>query len=242
MYGEPSENIETVMEVRKRVNASKIVDDSDSADFEQFFGFNTSSALSYFLLLNGELYFHYDVNTALEFAAYGSSVFRLNHKKYQDMYKAVSLEYNPIHNYDMTESGTDSTVGKNIVNASGTDKTDNNTSTQVTSNVTDNGTTTEGVTAYDRAEFKDSSKTTNVNTAEGGSLTKNSGNVTVSSTSDTTTDNNVTLTHSLTRTGNIGVTTSQQMLISELDLIPRKQLLYEFFNDYKNMLCLSIYK
>lgn len=49
------------------------------------------------------------------------------------------------------------------------------------------------------------------------------------------------LTHSGRVHGNIGVTTSQQMLASELDLIPRLNIYDKIVNDFKAEFCLLVY-
>ena len=41
--------------------------------------------------------------------------------------------------------------------------------------------------------------------------------------------------------GNIGVTTSQQMLISELDLVPRLDLIKYISDNYAAEFCLGVY-
>lgn len=87
------------------------------------------------------------------------------------LYNSTTAEYNPISNYDMTESGRDETRS----NASG-------------------DTTSYSTTYDDSSTERETGKT---------------------STSGNTAD---TLIHSLQRSGNIGVTTSQQMLQSERDI------------------------
>lgn len=49
-------------------------------------------------------------------------------------------------------------------------------------------------------------------------------------------------THALSRHGNIGVTTTQKMYESELNLIPKKQTFLEFYKDWKNLVLMCIYK
>lgn len=49
-------------------------------------------------------------------------------------------------------------------------------------------------------------------------------------------------THVLSRHGNIGVTTTQKMYESELNLIPKKQTFFEFYKDWKNLVLMCIYK
>lgn len=87
------------------------------------------------------------------------------------LYNSTTAEYNPISNYDMTESGRDETRS----NASG-------------------DTTSFSTTYDDSSTERETGKT---------------------STSGNTAD---TLIHSLQRSGNIGITTSQQMLQSERDI------------------------
>lgn len=48
--------------------------------------------------------------------------------------------------------------------------------------------------------------------------------------------------HALTRHGNIGVTTTQKMYESELNLIPKKQTILEFYKDWKNLVLMCVYK
>lgn len=114
---------------------------------------------------------------------------------------------------DVTNSGQDSTLfkGTDTTTHTGTDSTGTNTVTESTK--TDTSTNTGSVDFTNKAE---SSTTYNDNKSENA-------------------------THSLTRHGNIGVTTSQQMLLSELELIPKKQIKFEFFNDLKQLILIGIY-
>lgn len=97
-------------------------------------------------------------------------------------------------------------------------------------------------TAHTGTEGTSTSNTTNTTKTDSGTNTGSveTTNNTQSSTSysDTKEENG---THTLTRHGNIGVTTSQQMLESELELIPRKQVKFEFYNDIKKLLLIGIY-
>lgn len=129
---------------------------------------------------------------------------------------STKQEYNPIENYSMVEDGTDTNIfnhGKQHENV------EYNTGAQEIKNTTEYGQQTgENQKApYDTQTYYPNEKNTSsayvdVNTANSG--VRNDSQVT--DRNGFTDDNNTE--HHLTRTGNIGVTTSQQMLMSEREL------------------------
>lgn len=104
--------------------------------------------------------------------------------------KALSVDYSPLENYDRTEEWSDNTIG------SADSTTDMSTSSD--------GSNTNRVSAYNSSDFE--------NDAQGESESSTSS----SSTLHTGNENNVK--HTGRVHGNIGVTTSQQMLTAELDI------------------------
>lgn len=107
---------------------------------------------------------------------------------------ALAIEYAPLENYDRHENWTDTLDSDGTSRTTGT----NDTST--------NGTVTTDVSAYDSNGYQPKEKVTTAETID----------------NDTTENNTSTLDNEGVHTGrihgNIGVTTSQQMLESELDL------------------------
>lgn len=163
---------------------------------------------SYFVNKFGErgFYLYYDSENATNntnrvkqasdyIALYGKS-----HKyEYDKLVDTLSLEYNPIENYSMTEKGTD-TRAPNITQ---TNKGVNTNTVGVDTSITT------GKTTFDKSDsFINDTKTTNTGT----NTDTQDINTTV-----TTTGNEKTI-HEFTRSGNIGVTTSQQMIESERQL------------------------
>lgn len=136
-------------------------------------------------------------------------------------YAVLSTQYNPIQNYDMTETATDTENAENANVRTG-GKTD--THTGQTKTETDSDANAYG---FDSA--------TPVGVDTGHTSTTNTIGLDNIPVTDTTTYNNQTdaqtidstREHTLTRTGNIGVTTSQQMLQSEIDL-----WMWNFYTDY----------
>lgn len=128
-------------------------------------------------------------------ALYGKS-----HKyEYDKLVDTLSLEYNPIENYSMTEKGTDTRTP----NITQTNKGKN------TNTVGFDTAITTGKTTFDKsASFINDTKTTNTGT--------NTDTQDIDTT--VTTAGNEKTVHELTRSGNIGVTTSQQMIESERKL------------------------
>lgn len=144
---------------------------------------------------------------------------------------AVFADYNPIENYNMRErfqddghntgtlSGSDS---KNLTNSSTGSGTFNGTITNEQHSGAQ-GTDTRKVSAYDASDFSNESQNVKNDTANA-HATETNGNTTTSTTSGTAgetgshSENKEDKTHNVhsgERSGNIGVTTSQQMLEQE---------------------------
>lgn len=188
-------------------------------------------------------------------------IFTMYADKWSKLWDALRIEYNPISNYDMTETETPAEITHTITPAETTttetpaETTTTITPAETTDTVKPPKTVVENeVSAFNSSSYEDNEKTTTtgdstdkgtdvftVNTAGSTSIdvdTAGSTSIDVDNAgSDVLTVQNA---RELTRSGNIGVTTSQQMLESEINL--RKWLYYEsVFNDIDNVLTLSIY-
>lgn len=182
--------------------------DKVSADLKLFTIFTSSEMFSYFADKYGErdFYKYYDnenttSNTdAVKRASDYIALYGKSHKyEYDKLVDTLSLEYNPIENYSMTEKGTD-TRTPNI--------TQTNKGTNTNTAGVDTAITT-GKTTFDKSDsFINDTKTTNTGT--------NTDTQDIDTT--VTTAGNEKTEHELTRSGNIGVTTSQQMIESERKL------------------------
>lgn len=193
--------------VEKFPNISTIFD-KVSTDLKLFTIFTSSEMFSYFANKFGErdFYKYYDnenstsntnmVKQASDYIAlYGKS-----HKyEYDKLVDTLSLEYNPIENYSMTEKGKDTRTP----NITQTNKGTNTNTTEVDTAITT------GKTTFDKSDsFINDTRSTNK-----GTNTDTQGIDTT-----VTTAGNEKTEHELTRSGNIGVTTSQQMIESERKL------------------------
>lgn len=182
--------------------------DKVSADLKLFTIFSSSEMFSYFANKFGErdFYKYYDtenvpsntnmVKQASDYIAlYGKS-----HKyEYDKLVDTLSLEYNPIENYSMTEKGKDTRTP----NITQTNKGTNTNTVEVDTAITT------GKTTFDKSDnFINDTRSTNK-----GTNTDTQGIDTT-----VTTAGNEKTEHELTRSGNIGVTTSQQMIESERKL------------------------
>lgn len=150
---------------------------------------------------------------------------RTYQNKYNKLLATETLKYDPIENYSMTESGTDVRTPDLVSNTTA--------SATSSGNATNSSTTSTGVTTYDNtADFINQNKgtddTTTTTTAEN------------TSTDKTTTTGTEKTTHEFKRSGNIGVTTSQQMIQSEREVADFSAL-SQFVTDIANIICLSIY-
>ena len=182
--------------------------DKVSKDLKLFTIFTSAEMFYYFADKFGErdFYKYYDnenmtnntnmIKQASDYIAlYGKS-----HKyEYDKLVDTLSLEYNPIENYSMTEKGTDTRTP----NITQTNKGVNTNTVGVDTSITT------GKTTFDKSDsFINDTKTTNTGT----NTDTQDINTTV-----TTAGNEKTI-HEFTRSGNIGVTTSQQMIESERQL------------------------
>ena len=153
-------------------------------------------------------------------------IFSIYGKSWQSLYDTLSFEYNPIQNYSMTEiMDNDNTVteyGKEVSH-SGSD-----TSRPDLSVETEQGVYGFNSTTAVNSDIQ-SQKSTGSQSIEYGSKDTDSG-------SDTTTRN-----YKLTREGNIGVTTSQQMIQSERDLWLWNFFLDVVFPNVRDVLTIYIY-
>lgn len=166
------------------------------------------------------------------------------------MYEALNKEYDPLWNKDawFTEEWTDSrTYGKKTT-ASGKDTTDVVETPRV-GRVTETSpadVTTDSVKGYNSTSWLDNEKTTRSGkiteeqkTPTGTDTTKTEFTAGVSH-QDSGTDSN---TRESTRReyGNIGVTTSQQMLQAEMELRSRFNMYEIITQEYKERFCLMVY-
>lgn len=191
-----------------------------------------------------------DKSAVLHFSGDWQFFVDIHQHTFDSIFTALMTEYKPLENYSMTEDGTDTTAGSDTTTRTGSDTTTNggtvmtaDTTTTTTTNkgtVKDEsgGTATNAVAGYDSSTMSDRDKTTtsdtNTRTDDTTQTATNSGAITrtddlTSTILHNTTDATATssnITHKLTRSGNIGVTTSQQMLASEIDIRVKHNVLY----------------
>ena len=170
--------------------------------------------------------------------------------------KALSLEYNPLENYDRMENWTDASAGSHRDDTT-RGSTENRTDTSVrdtdgsfanTNTNTAETTTVNSVSAYNSDTFENNDKSVTNNGATANASGSNSEDETIRDTGNTTisaTDSNVgndrqDSEHSGRIHGNIGVTTSQQMLQSELD-IARFNLIDQITDLFLDDFCIRVY-
>ena len=160
---------------------------------------------------------------------------------WERIFRAINKTYDPIENYNRTETvtqtDTSSQTGADTVTASGTDDYTDTVSNTITHGKTD----THKVSGYNGTALVDSTKD-----QEGGT-TGESGSVI----HDGDSTSNSTLSHSLSGSGsrsvssnvkgNIGVTTSQQMLNQEFDVSKRTDIYMYISESFKNRFCLMVY-
>lgn len=152
---------------------------------------------------------------------------------WERVYKATLAEYDPIENYNRIEDWTDNrdSVIKNTENTNGTSN-----ESGVNSR-TDNSTDEHYVAGYNDPDLVKSGKDTRTaQTLESPNLT-----TTVNNKNRFDGNGNEKATHSGRVHGNIGVTTSQQMLESELEIAPKLNIVEYIVTSFKMRFCILVY-
>lgn len=167
------------------------------------------------------------------FTRFAEIFWKINSENLNRQWEIQKSEYNPLNNYDMTETGHNTHTGMNMYNGAnhsetgntGTDTTRQNTDMTTETGANDSSITTHTINGFnssagvpaDSTQTTDKTQTTgtannNYTEVEHGLTTTTDGNSNSVAT-DTDTDN-----HELTRSGNIGVTTSTQMLTQHAEM------------------------
>ena len=144
---------------------------------------------------------------------------------WEKMYEALQIEYNPLENYDRSEEWSETGTREN-------NKTIDNTTT-ANGSTTSSGDAQHKVTGYNSnsevLQNRDVTSATDTNT----SSATGTGTETEEGEHNDTRQGRI---H-----GNIGVTTSQQMLKAEFDLAPEINMYNIITRSFRNRFCLLIY-
>lgn len=150
---------------------------------------------------------------------------------WQRMADALELEYNPIENYDRFEQIVDVTEGEHDVTRSSSGN-----STQDAHSENGGGDTT----TLSRSAYNDGFEGAEQTETELGSHLDNSIETEQSEKGTESGTNKTTMTHNNHTHGNIGVTTSQQMLEEEFK-ISYKNVYDRIIDDFKQEFCILVY-
>lgn len=164
-----------------------------------------------------------------------------HYRTFKKWITALNLEYNPLENYDRQEDWTD--TGDENTKVKFTDdtttETDSSTTSEGSSN--QNGNTEDLVSAFDSNTYQESEK--HVIDTDEDHTDEVTSNTTLTNDSEQNTEGEKDTIdkHTGRIHGNIGVTTSQQMLQSELD-IARFNIIQEITNLFMTELCICVYE
>lgn len=177
------------------------LDHTDSLDLEYHGNFSGTKITSTLI----DNWYDEETFSTTQAVKLAETFWKLEGERLLRMYESYTAEYNPIHNYDMTYSGTDEHSGDDSLTKAGSERSENY------------GTVTSehGIQGFDSSNYQDADKTT---TTYGDT----SVNPLVTNTSyvgrTDTTEYNSEITRSYTKSGNIGVKTQQEMLREEFQL------------------------
>lgn len=158
---------------------------------------------------------------------------KLNISVWQRIFTASRLEYNPIENYNRTELETISDDHSDT--HSGIDSTSSSISNTETNSGTD--TNTNSVTAYDA----NSQYVHDTSSLLHGHVVSDSSSGSTSLTHGEKIIHDGDITRNNHTSGNIGVTTSQQMLEEEIEVAAKLNVINMIVESFKNRFCLLVY-
>lgn len=159
-----------------------------------------------------------------------------NAKTWEELYKTTIQDYNPIYNYDRTEETTDTRSGTRKLSEDTSSNTKQNGDTSVTDTSSDSSEHTISADNSDSYEpgYKDVSSRQDTQASESSNRVDVTGDRAVDETTGET------YSHKLRAYGNIGVTTTQEMLEAQRKVV-RYNIYNEIADSFKDEFCLYIY-
>lgn len=169
-------------------------------------------------------------------------LYQKNIRNWNKLYETLKFEYNPIHNYDGDESETITITDKGTVDSTGTNKTTDSISLISTDQDENNTFSNDKVFGFNSPNTQgvdnnsSNSSTTNRTSSSSDTSTTSDNN----NTNKSTTDMTHTEQRTLTKGGNLGVTSTQSMIVQERDLWLWNYF-EQIFSDIDKTLTLLIY-
>lgn len=209
---------------------------------------SAADALDYSVLDFGDLLTNYTDAQIIKVAA---MVYAKNKKKYDMLLDVYNAEYDPIANVDATETYTDTRTPditrttSTEASSSGTVK--NNQSRTTTETPQDyKSTTTTFKDPYDNTGFVADSKAEVIDTGSRATTEAYSGAADESSSTGTSSSSSTetgteTIVHELTRSGNIGVTSTQQLITQQIEVAPKLDILSIILSDFCNAALIGVW-
>lgn len=159
-----------------------------------------------------------------------------NAKTWEELYKTTILDYNPIYNYEKTEETTDTRSGTRKLSEDTSSNTKQNGDTSVTDTSSDSNEHTISADNSDNYEpgYKDVSSRQDTQASESNNRVDVTGDRAVDETTGET------YSHKQRAYGNIGVTTTQQMLEDQRKVV-RYNIYNEIADSFKDEFCLYVY-
>ncbi len=161
------------------------------------------------------------------------------------VYKLENMEYNPIENYDRYEDELEQVAESRLENAqTGSSGKTINVNQHLNMNAdTANGETINQVAGYNTSGTDTQSKqnTTNANMAKTNDQASNLSDGKAAEIENRQAKNDQTRSRGSRIHGNIGVTTTQQMMTQELDILPKIHVDDYIINSFKERFCILVY-
>lgn len=164
-----------------------------------------------------------------------------HYRTFEKWITALNIEYNPLENYDRFEDWKDNGTENTTSNTKDKNDTVSSNKTDMSGKSDNKGTNEDKVSAFDSSSYQESELHDSVSDERHEDTSKTDGTINSMASSDTTGSKEDSSTHVGRIHGNIGVTTSQQMLHSELD-IAKFNIINEITKIFMQELCICVYE
>lgn len=164
-----------------------------------------------------------------------------HYRTFEKWITALNIEYNPLENYDRFEDYTDKRTENTTENVIDKNSTDTSSKTDASGKSDQNGSTEDLTSAFDSGSYQPADKHVIDTDEKHEDTTETKSNILSDTTTDTTGKKTDDSTHIGRIHGNIGLTTSQQMLQSELD-IAKFNIINEITKIFMQDLLICVYE
>lgn len=201
-------------------------------------GLDATTAINYILMTHGKTPLMHPDPEYMRFYIHVWNTIQL--PIWEKLYQTTQYEYNAIHNYDRTETITETTEDTRSGSLTGSNKGTNSQTEETTETVDNSGSEETEVSAENVSTYQPEQNITRRDSQDNTRDSSIRGNTSQDITQATTDSLKRVYTHSNRTEGNVGITTTQQMLQAERDIVDFS-VYQKIAEDFVDQFCLYVW-